>query len=387
MKKAAKIKPGDKELLKDISSFFNQMIGVGNGDYFVIKPKSAELSDALAKLSIIFETLANMPCWAKMYPDSGAKLVEFHKSFEESFNKYKMWPADLAPDDARLGEITKQYLALKTSPAVTSALGIYKSLHELEPAFAMTNYEVGLEYIFDNVGVAWRPLEFSDLNFRSVLDNPDISASTKELIFRIFAKLLFYATEVWKKISSPDADIDKFSETIIAALLTLKNRPELRGCDRAFNKIQRSVGMLREKMGDYYKDYIATGNRDIIVQNFVLDISQDSTNDPRLAAEMGRIITFYRKSMKTFEANGGLSETKQISDILGGLVGTASGAADGLLKRVDKALAKAAPGEGAEDPDSAEKADGATDSSDPYIAERKLNSEMSVDDLTKFIEK
>jgi hypothetical protein len=66
-------------------------------------------------------------------------------------------------------------------------------------------------------------------------------------------------------------------------------------CDQAFQKIIESVDLLKGNFNGYYKDYTASGNPTIIMENFVLDVSKNTKSSPAVTAQFRRIIAHYRK--------------------------------------------------------------------------------------------
>jgi len=66
-------------------------------------------------------------------------------------------------------------------------------------------------------------------------------------------------------------------------------------CTEAFDKIVESVDILKNNFNGYYKDFMASNNPAIIMENFVLDVSKNTKATPRITSQFRRIIAHYRK--------------------------------------------------------------------------------------------
>ena len=82
-------------------------------------------------------------------------------------------------------------------------------------------------------------------------------------------------------------------QVIISSLDDVKKH--IPRCDEAFDKIRESVGLLKGNFGGYYKDYVASNNPTIIMENFVLDVSKKTESSPKVTGQFRRIISHYRK--------------------------------------------------------------------------------------------
>ncbi|KAK1930486.1 hypothetical protein P3T76_014157 [Phytophthora citrophthora] len=105
------------------------------------------------------------------------------------------------------------------------------------------------------------------------------------------ATLLYITTQdIYAIVSTPNVDIDKLSEFIVKAIGAAKAR-----CDKAFRLVENSVDMLKTGMSSYYKDFVASGNPTIIIENFINDISTDLKIDTPTLGQFKRIIFYFRR--------------------------------------------------------------------------------------------
>ena len=117
--------------------------------------------------------------------------------------------------------------------------------------------------------------------------------------------MLYITTQdIYQLISSPDVDIDKLSEVIVAAIEAAKK--QIPRCDRAFKIIGNSVDMLKSNMNTYYKDFVATSNPTIIFESFISDIANDVNMDSQTLNQFKRIIFHFRKKSESMPKNSKL---------------------------------------------------------------------------------
>jgi hypothetical protein len=138
---------------------------------------------------------------------------------------------------------------------------------------------------------------FTTLDFKQMYYSNHMTPEINKYILFVLHLIYKKCLEMVKEITSPDIDVDKFSELLV------KNIDEIRThiprCDKAFDKIKSSVGMLKDNFGEYYKDFISSQNPGIIVENFVSDVAKGSKTDPETTRQFRSIIAFYQKHMQS----------------------------------------------------------------------------------------
>ena len=99
---------------------------------------------------------------------------------------------------------------------------------------------------------------------------------------------------MYDTITSPDVDVKKFSKVIISSIAKVKKR--IPRCEKAFEKIEQSVGLLEGNFDGYYKDFVQSKNPSTIIESFVIDVSQSGGSDPQTTRQFRKIINYYRKA-------------------------------------------------------------------------------------------
>lgn len=125
--------------------------------------------------------------------------------------------------------------------------------------------------------------------------------------------------------SSPDIDVEKVVGVLMEAIDDVQKH--IPRCDKAFSVIKSNASLLKNKFGDYYKDFQQSGSRVIILENFIADVSKNAEGDPQLMSQFRRIIGFIRENA---QKSGAASDPR-----LAGLMETALGQLGGDDKKDD----------------------------------------------------
>ena len=143
-----------------------------------------------------------------------------------------------------------------------------------------------------DAGMQFAPLpDLPQLNFKRIYG--ESAAGEREFVLVVLHKLLTISHDVYDALSAPDVDVDEFVEVIMSSIEEVKKH--IPRCDQAFSKIVESVGLLRGNFTSYYKDFSASGNPSVMMENFVLDVSKSTNASPQVTAQFRRIISHYRK--------------------------------------------------------------------------------------------
>lgn len=137
----------------------------------------------------------------------------------------------------------------------------------------------------------------SQMDFKQVWEHPSAVYKFRNRIIYGLHILLKRGSNIVKLIMTPDIDVAKFSEMLIANIS--KIRRTVPRCDRAFDKIERSVDLLKGNFGGYYKDFVVSKNPGIIVERFVSDVATSSKADRATTFQFKKIISFYRAKIQS----------------------------------------------------------------------------------------
>lgn len=329
----------DKQLIE----LFNQMVGTSAPDPNVVIPKYDKLMELLqGTVNILHDFVRTTPPFLRDEFPRGIEEIELFvtKSIEdlkrftlqertdntlsgEQLNQVNANPELMNKVMENLGikynveELGETYKNLKDSELVKSVIMTYRQLKEalaaeIERQKIKTELldkehdladktKLSAGFIKKSLGDVLHLFSFSSLNFKELYMSSYIGAQTapKSMYNTVlFVLYLIYnrCDQVYRLVSSPDIDVDKFAEALVGNIQTIKK--QIPRCDEAFNKIEESVNLLRENFGGYYKDFITSQNPGIIVENFVLDVAKDSKANFKVTQQFKQIIAFYKKRMQ-----------------------------------------------------------------------------------------
>lgn len=320
----------------ELQDLFNQMVGASDPDPKIIAPKYESLwADTKAILGLFEATFCNaqnVPAaiaeeFNKVFGevkqfvvDGTAELATYtivrqrgilaSKSMQEInanpklLQEYLM-SMDNGYDAKQLGDVYKNLKDCKTLERIIVCVKdirvcvekdkthFKKKIHDLEVRESLSKSFIES---YDDDYLQLMPsicaLDFKQLWLHPLMPN---SMFERRVIFALHLALK-RGTSIVQTIMSPDIDVERFSSILIENID--KVRKHLPRCDKAFNKIKQSVNLLKNNFGGYYKDFVTSKNPGIIVENFVLDVAEDSKADPETTRQFRRIVQFYQEKMR-----------------------------------------------------------------------------------------
>ena len=174
-------------------------------------------------------------------------------------------------------------VAVKTCSNLVAQKHFIGELDKLDPKF-----------LTHSGGLSYCPLpDLPAANFKSFYNDGRLDAADRRFLLLVLHKLYAISHEVYEAVSAPDIDVDAFAEYVMASLD--KVRKHIPRCNEAFDKIADSVQLLKGNFNGYYRDFVASNNPTVILENFVLDVSRDTKSSVRITSQFRRIIKHYRK--------------------------------------------------------------------------------------------
>ena len=136
-----------------------------------------------------------------------------------------------------------------------------------------------------------------DINFKFLYNHELTDKEGKLTILTVLHKLYTISYAIYQAVSMPDIDVEQFVSIVRNSIGDL--RKIIPRCDEAFDKIIDSIGTLKTNFGSYYKDYIASNNPTIIMENFILDVSKGTKTNAKLTHQFRTIIKHYKQQTST----------------------------------------------------------------------------------------
>lgn len=316
---------------QDLIEMFNQMIGQGRPDPNIVIPKYDQLMQMSKDYVNLLVKFVQSPV-GKFPPFKAPvmQIVDFIKRTQaelsglqipqkedkllagkslDEINRSPELMARLMQDVTEKYDIEQLgvvYPELKDCNTIKEIIMTCKNINRLlREEMERTNTETDCladsknlseKFITKADGVCIEIFNFSSFNFKDLFIRTDVDDKVRSYVL-LFLRLIYTKSrEIVKMISSPDIDVEKFSEVLVKSIKDI--RKHIPRCDKAFDKIEESVNLLQNNFGGYYKDFIESQNPGIIIENFVLDVAQDSQADLQTTMQFKEIIKFYKAKMQ-----------------------------------------------------------------------------------------
>jgi hypothetical protein len=288
--KMIKKQVGDKDLI----SLFNKMIGVEKPDAKVILPKYNKLKSKVKSFSKILSAMVN-DILLKSFPGCKNECEQMLK-FASELNQINL------PDFPQLDKLTKEedlklaeiYVNSKKNNSIRTIIVTCKNLIGYKDNFSIKDGEFDDSFIARVPGYKLCPFTFSDLNLKEIWYSNNITIDVKKYIFTCLKVIVDISKQVFNILTSPDADTKLVAKGLMAGILQLKK--QIPRCEKAFAKIEDSIGLFENKMDTYYRDYIQSRNPSTILESFTIDISNTTKTDPQTTRQFRKIISYYQKA-------------------------------------------------------------------------------------------
>lgn len=291
---------------KDVLDLFHGVLGTADGGVHisVAHPKYETIRRHTERFVLLLEALRDSHV-LQPHPEERARLVAYARhqrgQYAESFAAPDLAPflaatAALTPDNAYAkvpkpleAKFLEVFTAAKKCSVVNTAIVTCKNLIPYKSSIKDIAKLKG-KFMTKSGGLTISPVEGLALNFKQIYGGA--TAPDRTFILTVLHKMWAITHDVYEAVSSPDIDVGEFSTVIMSAIGDV--RKHIPRCDGAFDKIVESVDLLKGNFGGYYRDYVASSNPTIIMENFVLDVAKNSPASPQLTQQFRKIIKHYR---------------------------------------------------------------------------------------------
>jgi len=284
----------------DINSMFSEMLGLKDADIGIVRPKLVEVRNTLRAIHKILTQFSGFVIFQKDFPsftDHMEMIKKFTSEMQESL--FKEFPLDKKETELDYypkskEEINKEFMELKESDYVKTLIVLSSTLNKYKKSIGdkenLKDNFIGLE-----PGLSFRIFPFSSFDLKILWADKRASKMVKNYVLNILNHLLDNTFKLYKLVTSPMVNIEEFTKLIIKSLGELKKTPGLNRCHRAFKQMENSVDMLSNNFDGYYRDSVSSGNPNLIVENFIIDVSTNSNGDANLTREFRLIIQHMHK--------------------------------------------------------------------------------------------
>ncbi len=267
-----------------LGGMFESMLGTKDADVDIIKPKYIDVINRVKKINKILIQFSSFLTFRQLYPKMIPCLDEI-KVFADTL-KTTIYPNldnnNENIDDEKYKNIDSKelntlYKGLKENNTIKRLIEICSKLRIHHKAFddmeklddTFVNREPGLSFVI---------FDFSTLDLKRIWADDKTSPQIKKYIMTILYKLYDNLINIYKTITSPDVDVDQFASVLITCLDNLKKQPELSRCKKALERINSSVDLFKNNFDSYYRQSVASANPNLIIENFIIDVSNEKGN-------------------------------------------------------------------------------------------------------------
>ena len=310
--KVKKVIPnGSEEDANVLNDMFEQMTGSQGADPEIIIPKLTRLHNLLFKFIKIYHLLLN-------FSDFIDKFQEYNKEFDEirdfikNIQKIVDTDQELSENKLKLmgiDQVNNLYKTLKNKQEVQSIIVTSGNLGKYK-RYLEDKDNLKDEFIKREPGYSLIPLSFTHLDLKILWASDKLTNMAKKYILNILNHTYKIGHEMYEVITSPDIDIKRFSQVLIANIDKMKKT--IPRCDKAFDIIKNSVELLEGNFKGYYRNSVEAENPSIIVESFIIDVSMSQKANASITGQFRRIIMHMKKQ----SANNNDPRVKKLFKIL-----------------------------------------------------------------------
>lgn len=293
---------------KELGDMFNQMLGAGNVNVQVCYPRYLQMKGYVEKVLQVLDLFNNQCKFYESFPELLPCRVEINQYIERTKGLMaKDYFIDLSAYEWNLNNVDEElvkkfgqlYEDFKKSEVMNVLISVCDNLIAYKK-YLGESAKLSHKFILSLPGVEFCPLPFTKLNIKYVVSSA-VSGETSnnstnpmvDLVLTVLNKLLNLTHNLYKLISTPDIDIDEFVRVVMNNVDEARKR--IPRCNKAFDKLIKSVEMLKDNFSTYYRDFVQSSNSTIIIENFVLDVAKNTKADAELMRQFRTIISYYKK--------------------------------------------------------------------------------------------
>jgi len=278
---------------------FVRMIGVKQNkvSITVSYEKYLQYKTHITKIVRILEILSNHPA---LHSDTKAVVLAFLIKIKLdrifSFHTEKISELELRAGMANyeklspeeLDDFYKCYERLIESDLIKFIIISFKNLIQYETEITAMDGK-----FLESAGNLFVPFPTLPVNFKQLYSESNPVGKT--MILQTLAKLYLYCNKVYELYVSPNYDMSDIVDFMTKNIELI--RKEIKGCDKAFDEILKSVHLLKSNYKTYFREYKQTHNPIAMIESYIKDVYSKVKSDMELGKQFRTIILFFRKKM------------------------------------------------------------------------------------------
>lgn len=320
---------------QDIRSMFNDIVGDGVAPPHIAIGKYTKLREAAEFLTALLRNFVRSEFVGRR-PElkiNAAEVLVFCNRVAAELTKF-MPPPPFSEAQVLQGAVSNAAAAqfsvtYKTAKEMECVRTFIKTCRLLTAHAAhLERGKSSLQFIAAMPGAEFYPFAFARLNVKA--EYPSMSPAERTWMANMLSLILEHTTHIYEVYTTPDWDPDVFVQIMNDNIDKLMK--QIPRCDQAFKMIRESLDMMRDNMGTYYRDFIATKNPSIMLENFILDVAKKKTDgrpNVRMMQQFRTIINKYKTLMANGVSDPRLKSVLDKVSAIGGI-----GGADGRAQTV-----------------------------------------------------
>jgi hypothetical protein len=303
MSKATRVKQ-IKQILGDsaeggINDMFNEMMGVRDAELEIIRPKFVRTRNLARHIYKVLSQFSNFVPLRNDFPDMISAFDQIGQFASEIKESVCFKAQEIEETEDMYASVSKEdlnglYKKLKENPIIKQLIVLCGKLKQYSKYFDDKD-NLKDNFIGQEPGLSLIIFPFSTLDLKKLWANQRVSPAIKKYVLSVLHLLYKDLFLIYKITTSPDIDIDKFTKVLVDSIGQLRKQPGLNRCNNAFNRIEKSVSLLKNNFDDYYRESIASENPNMLVESFIVDVSNQGGADARLTREFREIIRYMHK--------------------------------------------------------------------------------------------
>ena len=282
----------------NINGLFEEMVGMKDADPEIIRPKFVKVMNIMRHIYNVFNILVEFKKVQEDFPNLIKPINEIKSYIYKMKDSIMFDPSKDVSEDRYVSlskeSINELYKKLKENIYTKQLICLCSVIRQHKVCLEDKN-NLRDSFIMQEPGLSFMIFDFSTFDLKQIWSNSKTTQIFKNLILGILHNIYISTMELYEVITSPDIDIDEFINLLLSSIGQLKKTPALNRCNHAFKRIEDSVGMLKDNFSKYYRESVSCGNPDIIMQNFVIDVSNKGGPDAKLTSEFRKIIAYMYK--------------------------------------------------------------------------------------------
>lgn len=281
-----------------LNNMMEEMMGMKDAEPEIIIPKFVSVRNTIRYICKVLNQLSTFGPLRNDFPEIMQGLDEI-KTFSDELKEATYLKHEHEEKESQYANISKEdinslYRKLKDNAHVKRVIVMCNVLDKYKINFS-DPAKFQENFVNQEPGLSFKIFDFSSLDLKILWSNQKLNSIVKRYILSVFAALHKHSYTLYNTITSPDVDIDKFTELLLSSIKELKKQQGLDRCHAAFKRIEQSVELLKGKFSDYYRESLASRNPDSLVTSFIVDVSNQGGADARLTREFRQIIQYMHK--------------------------------------------------------------------------------------------